>query len=249
MKHCQMAGIQSRAFCPTASGSTGTSRHARNSSPSLRVTTSNSFIACARRCSFWGKKNIPTPYSRSLPSRMFSSSATLEKNLWLICSRMPTPSPVLPSASLPARCSSRSTMDSASSTVWWLLRPLMSTTAPMPQASCSNCGSYRPRVVFCSVKFSIVFPILFTCLLTGGLRHPPQLFIPCKKKKAPRKGIECLCGTPLFRYLILYRFLKNLQVTAAPNMLHTLRRFLCETPRAPAAVRGIQTKPHPPRMA
>ena len=30
--------------------------------------------------------------------------------MWLICSRMPTPSPVLPSASLPARCSSRSTM-------------------------------------------------------------------------------------------------------------------------------------------
>ena len=37
---------------------------------------------------------FPTLYSRSLPSRMFSSSATLEKNLWLICSRMPTPSPV-----------------------------------------------------------------------------------------------------------------------------------------------------------
>ena len=64
MKHCQMEGMQSRAFWPTASGSTGTLRHARNSSPSLRVTSSNSFMACARRCSFWGKKNMPTPYSR-----------------------------------------------------------------------------------------------------------------------------------------------------------------------------------------
>ena len=163
---------------------------------------------------------------------MFSSSATLEKNLWLICSRMPTPSPVLPSASLPARCSSRSTMDSASSTVWWLLRPLMSTTAPIPQASCSNCGSYRPRVVFCSVKFSIVFPILFTCLLTGDCGTLRSFLSPAKRKKTPRKGIGCPCGTPLFRYLILYRFLKNLQVTAAPNMLHTLRRFLCEMPPA-----------------
>ena len=160
MKHCQMEGIQSRAFWPTASGLTGTSRHARNSSPSLRVTSSNSFIACARRCSFWGKKNMPTPYSRSLPKEMFISSATLEKNLWLICNMMPTPSPVLPSASLPARCSRRSTMESASLTVWWLLRPLISTTAPMPQASCSNWGSYRPRGVAFSVNFSIAFPIL-----------------------------------------------------------------------------------------
>ena len=117
---------------------------------------------------------------------MFSSSATLEKNLWLICSRMPTPSPVLPSASLPARCSSRSTMDSASSTVWWLLRPLMSTTAPMPQASCSNCGSYRPRVVFCSVKFSIVFPILFTCL--PGAAAPSAAFYPLQKEKSAPQG-------------------------------------------------------------
>ena len=31
-------------------------------------------------------------------------------------------------------------------------------------------------------------------------------------------------------------------------MLHTLRRFLCETPRAPAAVRGIQAKPPHPAL-
>ena len=197
MKHCQMEGMQSRAFWPTASGSTGTLRQARNSSPSLRVTTSNSFMAWARMCSFWGKKNMPTPYSRSLPRRMLRSSATLEKNLWLICSRMPTPSPVLPSASFPARCSSRSTMHKASSTVWWLLRPLMSTTAPMPQASCSNCGSYRPRVCVCSVKFCIVFPILLTLqIVLCRARHPPH---PGKRKKAPRKGRQCPCGTPLFR--------------------------------------------------
>ena len=93
-----------------------------------------------------------------------------------------TPSPVLPSASLPARCSSRSTMLKVSSTVWWLLRPLMSTTAPMPQASCSNCGSYRPRVFFCSVKFSIDFPILLTHFL-ARMRHPPHLQ---KRKSAPQ---------------------------------------------------------------
>ena len=100
--------------------------------------------------------------------------------------------------------------------------------------------------LLCKVFHSLSHP--FYLFAYRGLRHPPQLFIPCKKKKAPRKGRNYPCGTPLFRYLILYRFLKNLQVTAAPNLLRTLRRFLCETPRAPAAVRSIQTKPPHPAL-
>ena len=67
-----------------------------------------------------------------------------KKNLWEICRRIPTPSPVLPSASFPARCSRFSTMHSARSTVWWLLIPLLFTTAPIPQLSCSNVGLYKP---------------------------------------------------------------------------------------------------------
>jgi hypothetical protein len=42
---------------------------------------------------------------------------------------------------------------------------------------------------------------------------------------------------------LLYPALKNVQVTAAPNITAALHRFLCETPRTPAAVRGTQPKP------
>ena len=64
-------------------------------------------------------------------------------NLWGTWSSRPTPSPVSPAASFPARCSSFSTIFSAPSTVSWDFRPLMSTTAPMPQASCSKRGLYN----------------------------------------------------------------------------------------------------------
>ena len=58
-----------------------------------------------------------------------------------ICVIMPTPSPVVPSASLPVRCSSFSTILSASSTARCVFCPLILTTAPMPQASCCVCAS------------------------------------------------------------------------------------------------------------
>ena len=53
-----------------------------------------------------------------------------------------------------SRCS---TICKASSIVLWVLRPLISTTAPMPQLSCSNRGSYSPAGALRSVKFSIRF--------------------------------------------------------------------------------------------
>src|SRR5699024_8955894 len=136
---------------------------------------------------------------------MFSSSAALEKNLWLICSRMPTPSPVRPSASLPARCSRCSTMVSASLTVWWLLRPWMSTTAPMPQASCSNRGSYRPAGAVRSFQRSI--PI------------PSYLSQVCKKTKSAPGRRSGLPGTPLFPCSLLYRVCNSFQVTNATNRI------------------------------
>ena len=83
---------------------------------------------------------MPTPYSRAPGREMPASAAALTKKAWGIWVRMPTPSPVSPWASLPARCSSFSTIFRASSTVRRLARPCMSTTAPMPQESCSNSG-------------------------------------------------------------------------------------------------------------
>ena len=162
-KPCQMLGIQAMALWPSTSGQVGTSRQPKKGSPSFLQTISNNFLAWLRLSSSCGKKNIPMPYSRSLPISRPSSAAAFWKNLSLICVKIPTPSPVLPSASLPARCSRCSTICSASSMVLWLLRPLISTTAPMPQLSCSNCGLYSPAGVLRSVKFSMPCLLLSQC--------------------------------------------------------------------------------------
>ena len=76
-----------------------------------------------------------------------------------ICVIMPTPSPVVPSASLPVRCSSFSTILSASSTARCVFCPLILTTAPMPQASCCVCASKGRYWCGCIMLF---FP-LFRC--------------------------------------------------------------------------------------
>ena len=144
MKACIIIGMQSSAFLPSTLGDTGTCLQPRNSKPSFSTITSNIFLACAHLSSFCGKKNIPTPYSLSPPILMPSSPHTRLKNRCEICVKIPTPSPVLPAASLPALCSKFSTILSASSTRAWLLTPLILTTAPIPQLSCSKLLSYSP---------------------------------------------------------------------------------------------------------
>ena len=83
---------------------------------------------------------IPNNYGRIVNI----SSCDGKTHLWEICRRIPTPSPVFPSASFPARCSRFSTIFRAFSTVVWLLIPLLLMTAPIPQLSCSNCCRYKP---------------------------------------------------------------------------------------------------------
>ena len=143
MNPCMIYGMQSKALCPRTSGTIGTVRHPRNSSPSFSTTISSIFFAWFLSSSSCGKKNIPTPYSLSPPISKPSSFVTLLKKRWEIWSKIPTPSPVFPSASFPARCSNVSTMVSACSTVAWVLIPLIFTTAPIPQLSCSNSGLYK----------------------------------------------------------------------------------------------------------
>ena len=140
---CIMYGIQSIALCPSTSGTVGTTRHPRNSSPSFSTMISNIFLLWFLFNSSCGKKNIPTPYSRSFGSTIPASLQAFTKNLWLICNKIPTPSPVLPSASLPARCSRFSTMLNASDTVLCVFLPFISTIAPIPQLSCSNEDRYK----------------------------------------------------------------------------------------------------------
>ncbi len=65
MKHCQIEGIASSAFCPNTLGTVGTSRHPKNSIPSLITIVSSIFLTRLRKCSSLGINNIPTP---NLPS-------------------------------------------------------------------------------------------------------------------------------------------------------------------------------------
>ena len=155
---------------PSTDGSTGTFRQPRNVRPSLATMTSKMFFAWLRFSSSCGRKNIPTPYSRSEGKEKPRGSQTLEKNLCEICNKIPTPSPVLPSASLPALCSRFSTIFSASATVSWLFAPLMFTTAPIPQLSCSNSGRYKPsnRALF---TFPITVILSSSCPLAGPGNH------------------------------------------------------------------------------
>ena len=137
---CIMHGILSSALLPRIEGEVGTSRQHTNSIPLLSMIFSKSFFARSRLSSFCGKKNIPTPKSPLFPRSAPSFFASFIKKLYGICTSIPTPSPVLPSASLPARCSSFSTIVRAFSTTYRDCSPLMFTTAPIPQLSCSNLG-------------------------------------------------------------------------------------------------------------
>ena len=140
MNACMMHGIHSLALCPRTSGNTGTVRHPRSSRPSFSTMISNIFFAWARLISCCGKKSWATPYSLSPPISKPSFLQTFLKNLWEIWRRIPTPSPVFPSASLPARCSRFSTILRAFATVSCVFFPFILTTAPIPQLSCSNSG-------------------------------------------------------------------------------------------------------------
>ena len=130
--HCQMVGMQARALLPSTLAATGTSRQPRKPRPSFCTMTSNIFMAWRRCSSPAGKRTCPrrTPARRAVRCqglcRLWQNSGAGPGSR---CRRRRR---VLPSASLPARCSRFSTMVSASATTWWLLRPRRSATAPMP---------------------------------------------------------------------------------------------------------------------
>ena len=140
MNTCQIAGMHSRALLPRTSGSDETFLQPKILSPFFLVMISNIDFAWRSSRSLCGKKNMPTPYCLAPGSSTPCSFMILAKNLWGICVRIPTPSPVFPSASLPARCSRFSTMERASLTSLCEGLPSTSMIAPIPQLSCSNCG-------------------------------------------------------------------------------------------------------------
>ena len=183
MNACMMYGIHSLALCPSTSGTVGTVLHPRSSSPSFSTIISNIFFAWFRFSSFCGKKNMPTPYSRSPPNEKPRVEQALEKNLCDICNKIPTPSPVLPSASLPALCSRFSTIFNAFSTVAWDFSPLMFTTAPIPQLSCSKEERYSPsspmtRSLLCVIRLPFLYLFLFSVLFCFPEKNGGERFIP-----------------------------------------------------------------------
>ena len=80
-KPCIIYGIQSTAFLPRTLGKVGTSLQPRNSSPSFSTIISNIFLARFLASSSCGKKNMPIPYSLSLPILIPSGLTAFSKNL------------------------------------------------------------------------------------------------------------------------------------------------------------------------
>ena len=144
---------------------------------------SNIFFAWFRFSSFCGKKNTPTPYSRSPPNEKPRVEQALEKNLCDICNKIPTPSPVLPSASLPALCSRFSTIFNAFSTVAWDFSPLIFTTAPIPQLSCSKEERYSPsspmtRSLLCVIRLPFLYFPYFRLSFVFSEKNGGESFVP-----------------------------------------------------------------------
>jgi len=96
--------------------------------------------------------------------------------------------------------------------------------------------------LLCKVLHSLSHPFdTPDCALPGAAPSAPR-----KTKKSAPQGQTMPLRNAFVPIALLYPALKNVQVTAAPNITAALHRFLCETPRTPAAVRGIQPKPpHP----
>ena len=96
--------------------------------------------------------------------------------------------------------------------------------------------------LLCKVLHSLSHPFdTPDCALPGAAPSAPR-----KTKKSAPQGQTMPLRNAFVPIALLYPALKNVQVTAAPNLLPGLPGFLCETPRTPAAVRGTQPKPpHP----
>src|SRR5256885_7271875 len=98
----------------------------------------------SRPVSLGGRNTVPAPYLPRPGSSRPSFAQAAARNACGVCSRMPAPSPVSFSAPVAPRCSRLQRTSSALTTMSCEGRPLMSTTNPKPQESCSSAGSYRP---------------------------------------------------------------------------------------------------------
>ena len=114
-KHWQMQGMQSRAFWPSTSGWVGTSRQPRKVQPLLGRDDLQHLLGLGPlQARPRGRRTCPRRSPGDRPGRCPSAAAAFTISLWGTWIIRPTPSPVSPAASLPARCSSFSTIFRAS---------------------------------------------------------------------------------------------------------------------------------------
>ena len=145
MKICRITGSLAKAVSPRSALCVGRSRHPITSCPPAATISSMRFSHAERCAASGGRNTMPTPYSPALGRWMpHSSLAMSTRNPCGICISKPAPSPVLVSHPRAPRWSRLHKTESACSTIWWDLRPLIWATKPMPQASCSLRGSYKP---------------------------------------------------------------------------------------------------------
>ena len=108
------------------------------------ITFSTTATHASRSLSSSGRKNIPAAYSPSPGSWIPISPHTRERKACGTCIRIPAPSPLHGSHPAAPRCVRFSRSSSPFSTMSCDFRPLACAMKPMPHASCSFAGSYRP---------------------------------------------------------------------------------------------------------
>ena len=160
MNTCLMSGSVANASLPSIDELTGTLRRCINVKPSRSISSIITLSICDCSFSSFGKNINPVPYfpfsGTGIPCSKINSCG--------ICKRMPAPSPVFPSAPSAPLCRMFSSTFSALSTSSWLLFPLMFTTIPTPQASCSFSGLYSPTCF--DVLFTFICSRCFVKLLS-----------------------------------------------------------------------------------
>ncbi len=141
MNTWRMNGSHERAVSPSMPLWVGTVRQPSTAMPSDCTTCSNFCSTWRRTVGLRGRKMMPLPYWPGAGSGMRALRQTSSLNACGICSSTPAPSPVLTSQPQAPRWSRFFSTWIACCSTRCDLTPLMLTTKPWPQASCSWRGS------------------------------------------------------------------------------------------------------------
>ena len=203
MNTWRMNGSQERAVSPSMPFTVGTVRQPITCWPSDCTTCSNFCSMSRRTVGLRGRKMMPLPYSPAggRGMRAFLQISSLNAcGIWI---STPAPSPVLISQPQAPRWSRFLRTWMACSRMRCDLYPLMLATKPSPQASCSNCGSYRPcfsgrrwagRGV---VVMGSGLPADRKTSLKGTAKPGGKRRTPCRERQNRGYGIHMTCGLPV----------------------------------------------------